>query len=148
MKKITDERLVLQNLKNMRVLFVFQNLGMIGILAYDFITKGMDGMTDNPLWYLFIMTSVVSAYLSMSISVDHEESSQSPKKRLVISIGVVLIIASILAVLTSMSEGSDPVDGGMVGLVMFICGLVPVLYVYFHKKEEDGCVNQFHSDER
>ncbi len=135
MKKITDERLVLQNLKNMRVLFVFQNLGMIGILAYDFITKGMDGMTDNPLWYLFIMTSVVSAYLSMSISVDHEESSQSPKKRLVISIGVVLIIASILAVLTSMSEGSDPVDGGMVGLVMFICGLVPVLYVYSIRKK-------------
>ena len=135
MKKITDERLVLQNLKNMRVLFVLQNLGMIGILAYDFITKGMDGMTDNPLWYLFIMTSVVSAYLSMSISVDHEESSQSPKKRLVISIGVVLIIASILAVLTSMSEGSDPVDGGMVGLVMFICGLVPVLYVYSIRKK-------------
>ncbi|TMU87224.1 hypothetical protein FGG79_03560 [Bacillus sp. BHET2] len=135
MKKITDERLVLQNLKNMRVLFLFQNFGMMGILAYDFLTRGLDGMTDNPLWYLFIMTSVVSAYLSMSISVDHEESSKSPKKRLGISIVVVVTIASIFAVLTSLSEGYDPVDGGLVGLVLFVCGLIPVLYVYSIRKK-------------
>ncbi|WP_269139891.1 hypothetical protein [Rossellomorea arthrocnemi] len=41
MKKITDERLKLQNLKNIRVLFLFQSAGIIGILAYDFITSGL-----------------------------------------------------------------------------------------------------------
>ena len=70
MKKITDERLKLKNLENIRVLFLVQTIGIIGILGYDLVTTGMNGMTSNPLWYVLILTGVVSAYLSMSISVD------------------------------------------------------------------------------
>ncbi|MFD1452764.1 hypothetical protein [Oceanobacillus sojae] len=73
MKKIKDERLKLKNLKDIRVLFLIQTIGIVvGILGYDFGTKGIDGMTDNPLWYVFMITAIVSAYLSIGISVDHE----------------------------------------------------------------------------
>ncbi|UXH46290.1 hypothetical protein N5C46_09675 [Rossellomorea vietnamensis] len=130
MKKIADERLKLQNLKNIRVLFLFQNAGIIGILAYDFITSGLDGMTDNPLWFLFIMTTIVSAYLSMSISVDHEEERQPPKKSLWIAVVVVTILSVILGIIASLPDGSDMTDGLIVGGVVFLCGLIPAIYVY------------------
>lgn len=53
MKKIKDERLQIQNLKNIRIIFLIQNLGIIGILAYDYLSKGMEQMRNNPLWLLF-----------------------------------------------------------------------------------------------
>lgn len=76
MKKIKDERLIMKNLQNIKVAYIIQTLGIIGILGYDLITKGLAGMRDNPLWYVFIITSIISAYLSMNISVDHENSKK------------------------------------------------------------------------
>jgi hypothetical protein len=138
LKKITDERLKLQNLKNIRVLFLFQSAGIIGILAYDFITSGLDGMTDNPLWFLFIMTTIVSAYLSMSISTDYEAEKVDPKKGLVISIAVVITLAVVFGGVTSLPETTEITDGLIVGLVVLISGLVPVLYIYSLRKKRNG----------
>ena len=42
MKKIKDERLILQTLKNIRIAFLFQSLGIIGILGYIGFTEGID----------------------------------------------------------------------------------------------------------
>lgn len=49
--KIKDERLQLKNLKNIRIVYIVQTIGMILILGYDFINEGISGMTDNPLWF-------------------------------------------------------------------------------------------------
>lgn len=81
-KKINDERLLIRNLKNIRIAYIVQTLGIIAILAYDLITKGVDGMTNNPLWLVFLVTMVVSAYLSMSISVEYENRKKPVKKRI------------------------------------------------------------------
>ncbi|WP_179128575.1 hypothetical protein [Marinilactibacillus piezotolerans] len=51
MKKITDERLILKNLKQIKVLFIIQLLGILGILSYDLITRGFSEMTDRPLFF-------------------------------------------------------------------------------------------------
>lgn len=58
MKKIKDERLILQTLKNIRISFLFQSLGIIGILGYIGFTEGLDQITKSPLWLLFISYSV------------------------------------------------------------------------------------------
>ena len=42
MKKITDERLILLNLKNIRIAFIIQTLGVLGILGYDAVKKGLE----------------------------------------------------------------------------------------------------------
>ncbi|EJR67080.1 hypothetical protein IIO_00560 [Bacillus cereus VD115] len=42
MKKIKDERLILQTLKNIRIVFLFQYIGVVGILGYIGFTEGMD----------------------------------------------------------------------------------------------------------
>lgn len=48
-KKIKDERLILKTLKNIRIAFLFQSLGIIGILGYIGFTEGMDQTTKSPL---------------------------------------------------------------------------------------------------
>ncbi|GGJ95593.1 hypothetical protein GCM10007063_17590 [Lentibacillus kapialis] len=132
MKKITDERLKLKNLKNIRVLFLFQNIGIISILGYDLVTKGMDGMTANPLWYVFLITGVVSAYLSMSISIDHESSNKSPKKGLIILTIIGAFIAIGFGVLVFFTGGVSTVATSiLVGGIVFVCFLAPSLYIYY-----------------
>uniref|UniRef100_UPI00338D7E71 hypothetical protein n=1 Tax=uncultured Allobacillus sp. TaxID=1638025 RepID=UPI00338D7E71 len=128
-KKIKDERLKLQNLQNIRILFLFENIAIIGILGYDLVTKGMDGMTANPLWYVLILTGVISAYLSIGISVDHESSEKSPKKGLVISVIVSAIIAIVFGGLVTYT--GDITTGILVGGIVFVSFLVPSIYIYF-----------------
>ncbi len=131
MKKITDERLQLKNLKNIRVLFLIQTIGIIGILGYDLVTKGMDGMTSNPLWFVLIITGVVSAYLSMGISVDYESDKKSSNKGLIISLIVSALISIVVGVFVTLTDGFDPTNGIFIGGIIFICSLAPILYIYY-----------------
>lgn len=48
MKKITDERLILRNLKNIKITYIVQTIGILSILGYDFF-RGLDRMRENPL---------------------------------------------------------------------------------------------------
>lgn len=134
MKKIKDERLILQNLKNIRILYAVQTFGVICILAYDFMTKGLDGMTDNPLWGLFILTAVISSYLSMSISIDYENQYINPKKRLILSLVVLTFISVSIGIATLYIDDFKVIDSVIVGSVLFICGLIPIIYVYYLRK--------------
>src|SRR5690625_3628985 len=104
-QKIKDERLKVKNLENIRIAFLIQTLGIIGILGYDLVTKGMDAMTSNPLWFVFIITGVVTAYLSMNISIDHESEKKDPKKGLSIALVVLISISIIVGVLVYLTEG-------------------------------------------
>ncbi|WP_331490738.1 hypothetical protein [Aquibacillus rhizosphaerae] len=79
MKKITDERLVLRNLQNIRIVYIVQTLGILIILAYELIQGGMDGMRNNPVWIVFMVSIVVSAYLSMNVSLAHENVKKIQK---------------------------------------------------------------------
>lgn len=128
MKKIQDERLILQNLKNIKVVYIVQTLSIIGILGYDLVTKGFDAMKENPLWFVLLFTSVITAYLSMNIGVDQEIEKKSPQKQLFISLLVALIISiatgSIIIIKNSL------LDGVLVGFILFVCSLIPLIYVY------------------
>lgn len=130
MKKIKDERLQLQNLKNIRIVFVVQNLGIIGILAYDYFIKGMDEMRTNPLWFLLIISMIILAYLSMSISSDYERQPTNPKKSLVISLVTSGVICTLIGCLVARSEAGDIAQGILMGGSLFICILIPVIYMY------------------
>lgn len=134
MKKITDERLVLQNLKNIRIAFIIQTIGILGILGYDLVTSGLDEMRQNPLWTIFIITGVVLAYLSMSISADHEDHKINPRKSLIISLAILIFISTIVGFLVSVTEGFSIINGVIVGVILFICGFIPIIYIYFLRK--------------
>ena len=138
MKKITDERLVLQSLKNMRIVYIIQTIGILGILGYDVVTKGLDEMRENPLWLLFMITAIISAYLSMSISADHEKNTINPQKSLAISMVVLVTISTVVGFFVSLTEGFNRIDGLIMGGILFICGLIPIVYIYnLRKKRQD-----------
>jgi hypothetical protein len=130
MKKVTDERLVLQNLKNIRIAYIIQTVGILGILGYDLVTKGLDGMRENPLWLIFMITTVISAYLSMSISADQESNKIHPQKSLSISLIVLILISTVVGFFVSLTDGFTIVNGILMGGILFICGLIPIVYIY------------------
>ena len=136
MKIIKDERLIIQNLRNIRIAFVFQTLCILGILIYDGISKGFTKVTDNPLWLVFIVTSVILGYLNLSISVDEYETHNGKKqgpyyKNVILSMGVGVIF-SVITILTP--EGTIR-DAVIIGGVMFLCFLVPFTVVYYLRKK-------------
>ncbi|MGP4076928.1 hypothetical protein [Halobacillus sp. K22] len=135
MERIKDERLQLRNLKNIRIVYIIQTFGILAILAYDLVTKGMDGMTENPLWAVFMISAVVNAYLMMNISVDHEKQ-KSPQKGLYISLAVVSIIAITSGVLVALIGTNGIGSGFLIGGIIFVCSLVPVIYIYVLRKRK------------
>lgn len=143
LQKIRDERLKMKNLQNIRTAYIFQTIGILGILAYDWITKGIEGMTKNPLWFVFILTAVISAFLSLDISVAHEDSEKSPNKGLIVSLAVLVLISFCIGYLNTLGEELNLKNGFILGGVVFICGLIPILYIYYLRKKS----NDEHSDE-
>jgi hypothetical protein len=143
MKKITDERLVLQNLKNIRIAYIIQTVGILGILGYDLVTKGLDGMRENPLWLVFMITTIISAYLSMCISADQESNKINPQKSLRISLVVLVSISTVVGFLVSFTDGYTAIDGGIMGGILFICGIVPIIYIYnLRTKQQDENIDE------
>ncbi|GAB1774235.1 hypothetical protein [Priestia megaterium] len=142
MKLIRDERLVIKNLKNIRIAFAFQTLAMVGILIYDGITRGFNNVTDNPLWLVLILTSVILGYLNLGISVDSYESGKQLRKTpyYLIVIGC-LTIGIIFGLLTKITSNSSVQDSTMIGLVIFLCFLGTFSFGYFlikkRSKDED-----------
>jgi len=108
---------------------IIQTIGIIGILGYDSVTKGLDGMRENPLWLVFMITAIVTAYLSMSISADHENNKVNPQKKFSVSLIVLILISTIIGSLVSLT-GFTIINGVIMGGILFICGLIPIVYIY------------------
>jgi len=130
MKKITDERLILRNLQHIKIAFIVQTIGILCILGYEFVRGGLEGMRENPLWIVFILTSIVYAYLSMSVSVEHERNIKNPKKSFIISMGVLTVIVVAVAYLTSITPNYGWTEGLLIGAILLLCGFIPLYYVY------------------
>lgn len=88
MKKIKDERLIVQNLKNIRLLFAFQTTGIVLILIYERLQNGFEGLSDSPLRLLLVLTGTLGAFLSMPISAEVYDS-QPMKYRTIMLISLV-----------------------------------------------------------
>jgi len=130
MKKIKDERLVLRNLQNIRIVYIIQTVGILGILGHSFLQGGMDEMRANPLWLLFMLTTIISAYLTMRVSVENEQSVQNPVKSFRISLVVLMTIIIIVSTLTLLTPGFGLSDAFLIGSILFICGIIPIYYIY------------------
>lgn len=136
MKRIKDERLKIKNLKNTRIAYIIQTLGIIAILGYDLITQGIDGLRENPLWLVLLITTVVFLYLSMSISVDHENGLKSPQKQFKLSLIILLVLSVLAGFFVSITDGFSLLYGLLSGGILFICGLIPTVYIYSLRKKQ------------
>ncbi|PFL20650.1 branched-chain amino acid ABC transporter substrate-binding protein [Bacillus cereus] len=135
-KKIKDERLILQTLKNVRIAFLFQSLGIIGILGYIGFTEGVDQITKSPLWLLFILTSMVISYLQLRVSIDVEETEKeiklTPYYKIILRS---LIVGIIMAIIYIIFSPERPLfEAILTGGILFICFLASYSVSYFIKK--------------
>ncbi|KAA0825347.1 MULTISPECIES: branched-chain amino acid ABC transporter substrate-binding protein [Bacillus cereus group] len=135
-KKIKDERLILQMLKNIRMAFLFQYIGVVGILGYIGFTEGIDQITKSPLWLLFMLTSILLAYLQLSVSIDVEEGEKEiklpPYYKLVLRS---LLIGIIITIIYLIFSPERPLfESILTGSVFLICFLVSYSVSYFIKK--------------
>ncbi|PEM98588.1 branched-chain amino acid ABC transporter substrate-binding protein [Bacillus wiedmannii] len=135
-KKIKDERLILKTLKNIRIAFFFQSLGIIGILGYIGFTEGMDQITKSPLWLLFILTSIVLSYLQLSVSIDVEEGEKdiklTPYYKIILRS---LIVGTIIAIIYIIFSPERPLfEAILTDSIFFICFLISYSISYFIKK--------------
>ncbi|MCX2825918.1 branched-chain amino acid ABC transporter substrate-binding protein [Bacillus pseudomycoides] len=137
MKKIKDERLILQNLKNVRIAFLFQTIGILGILGYIGFYEGIDQITKSPLWLLFLLTSILLAYLQMGISIDAEETEKgmktTPYYKLVLRAAIIGIIFVIIYMIFSPERLLW--ESILMGSIFFLCFLASFSVSYFIKKK-------------
>ncbi|PRT12526.1 branched-chain amino acid ABC transporter substrate-binding protein [Bacillus thuringiensis] len=131
-----DERLILQTLKNIRMAFLFQYIGVVGILGYIGFTEGIDQITKSPLWLLFMLTSILLAYLQLSVSIDVEEGEKeiklTPYYKLVLRS---LLIGIIITIIYLIFIPERPLfEAILTGSVFLICFLVSYSVSYFIKK--------------
>ncbi|WP_416825301.1 branched-chain amino acid ABC transporter substrate-binding protein [Ectobacillus polymachus] len=136
MRKITDERLILKNLKNIRIAFLFQTLCIIGILIYDGLTKGFIHVTDNPLWLVFMGTGIILSYLQMGISIDSEEGQRKAKQphyyQVVLQSLAIGVIVGLIVLLGPEGTGKNAI---ILGAVMFFSFLCAFSYSYYLRKK-------------
>ncbi|QKY68808.1 hypothetical protein [Lentibacillus sp. CBA3610] len=137
MRKIKDERLILQNLKNIRVAFLVQSVGIIAILLYDVITKGLSAMTDNPLWSVFMVTVIILTWLNMRISVDvYDDAKKKKPEPYYWGVLVSMAIGIVLALLSQSGPDNNSISGALiVGSITFVCFLAPYSYIYYLRKK-------------
>ncbi|PGM76364.1 branched-chain amino acid ABC transporter substrate-binding protein [Bacillus cereus] len=136
MKQMKDERLILQTLKNIRIVFLFQSLGIIGVLGYIGFTEGIDQITKSPLWLVFILTSMILSYLQLSVSIDVEEGEKeiklTPYYKLVFRS---LIVGIVMAIIYIIFSPERPLfEAILTGSILFICFLGSYSVSYFIKK--------------
>lgn len=66
----------------------------------------------------------------MSISTDYEHQPANPKKRFIISLGASVVICTVTGFLIAQGEGGSMLQGIILGGSLFVCILIPVVYIY------------------
>lgn len=135
MKKIKDERLLLQNLKNIRLAFIIQTLGIAVILVYKLITEGVRDAAQSPLLLLVYIVGVVLLYQNLQISNEMEDKKTDPGP--FYRVILIAIVAGVFAsVLTYYFPGESTVSAMFVGVIVGVCFLIPFSIVYFMMKRQ------------
>ena len=135
-KKIKDERLLFKQLKNIRIAFLFENICLIGLLIFYGFKNGFVNVTQNPLWLIVVLTSVVLIYLQMPISIDMNSNKSTKNKqgsyyvKLFYSLAIGMIVGLIMVL-----SGSQVQDALITGSVIFICFLISGSLMHYLRKK-------------
>lgn len=133
----SDERLAFNNLQKTRIAYAIQLLGIVGILGYELVTYDVNVMWGSPLWFVFTISTLILVFLSMNISVDHENNKKSPGKGVAISTIVLLFISIAVGILTVYSnETATFFDGLLIGGILLVCGFISFLFLFGLRKSK------------
>ncbi|CAM3224932.1 hypothetical protein [Lactiplantibacillus plajomi] len=86
MKKIKDERLIIRNLKNIRLSFIIENGALLAVLGWQ-LGQGQAWSRvvsyQNPLFSIFMLAAVSLTLLSLNVSVPMEDKPRASWGQLV-----------------------------------------------------------------
>ena len=133
-KRITDDKLQLRNLKYIRAAYIVQTIGIILILIHQAITSGVDVMTKSPLWWLFRISTTILLFSIVSTSIERDKRVRSPR-RFIISWLIFSITITVLGVVLSYSH-LELFKKILLGIFIFIILAAPGLYIYYLLKEK------------
>lgn len=135
LKKIKDERLMIKNLKIIRVAFLVQTIGILIILVKDFIDE--KAVFGSPLFFVLIVTVLVLNVMSMPISLEYFE----PKKKSVLnSYPKILFISALIGVGMTflylfLSPDRSVMEAIIAGGILSVCFLFSFSILYFIQKK-------------
>ncbi len=75
-KKIHNERLIIRNLKNVRITFLVQTIGIVAVLIYYAALDGVTAVVQDPLWLVLLVSLIVFFALHLKISKDLQDHSK------------------------------------------------------------------------
>jgi hypothetical protein len=127
--------LLLIQLKNIRIVFLFQNLSIFALLIYYGFREGFDKALENPLWLIWIFSGTLMGYLQMGISVDMESDKKKKKpgpyyEKVLISLAIGIIMYIIMWLFRSSIR-----DSIITGFVFFVCFLIPGSLIHYLRKK-------------
>ncbi|MHC2835198.1 hypothetical protein [Bacillus sp. F9_6S_D1_P_5] len=136
MRIVKDERLMIEGLKHIRLVFILQNIVILGIVFYRYVLQDAGYESVSDLLMVFMCGIIVINFLNLKNSVEVYEHTGGVShsyfmKLLLIPVGIVIGILAICIVVTpdiSIKEIS------ITGLIMFACFLVPGLFIYIYMK--------------
>lgn len=70
LNKLSDERLLAKNLRNIRIAFVVQTLGVIAVLGYELLKNGAYAVFAEPLFLVLLVS--IAVYLALTIPIARE----------------------------------------------------------------------------
>lgn len=134
MKKVTDERIVFENLKHIKTAFLVQTLGIVLILAVDGARNGYEHARSNPLWLLVLVTAIVLSYSRLRTAVESERPGRKPFSYGKAVIGPLAAGIAVFAAAALFSETSM-MNAVMLGAALFAASLIPALLITFYRKK-------------
>lgn len=101
MKKVVDERLKLQLVKNFKIAFLVENAVIILMLIYQSF-KNMDKAisTSNPIWIAFIVGTMTLSFLSTNVTASIEDKPKRSNLKLLSYFVLIFIIGSLFFMVT------------------------------------------------
>ncbi|MFT8312077.1 MAG: branched-chain amino acid ABC transporter substrate-binding protein [Sporolactobacillus sp.] len=137
MKRITDERLILVNLKNIRIAYVCQTVGMLAILFYTAFSSGVHAAFQSPIFFVLIVTTILLSFLQMGVTAD-VETTEGKRKKVLPYYALVLIslaVGVLMGMIIWLTDRQHPSNAWISGTVFFVCFLGSFSVMYYLKKK-------------
>jgi len=96
MKKVVDERLKIQLIKNFKIAFLVENAVIILMLIYQSF-KNMDKAisASNPIWTALIVGTMTLSFLSVNVTASIEDKPKRSNLKLLSYFMLIFIIGSL-----------------------------------------------------
>jgi hypothetical protein len=128
-KKLSDERLIYKRLTNFRVLYIIQTLMIIIFIILSTIKNGIESLPSNPMLFIFLVISVLSAFQEITISKDVYDKHRSAS----VGIGIIIALAIMGLFVLVFGGGKQLIYIGIILAIALCVFIVSVFIMRLHK---------------